>query len=113
MRCVRGAIYDVIVDIDPESPTFLQWLGVELSAANQRMLYVPKGCAHGFQTLADDTEVNYLVSSPYAPEAGAACATTIRRWPSTGRCRSRSSPTGQVVAAARDAAAQDRLTGAG
>jgi dTDP-4-dehydrorhamnose 3,5-epimerase len=70
VRCVRGAIFDVAVDIDPESPSYLRWFGVELSAANQRMLYVPTTCAHGFQTLADDTEVNYLVSSPYAPKAG-------------------------------------------
>jgi len=70
VRCVRGGILDVIVDIDPASPTYLQWIGVELSPANQRMLYVPASCAHGFQTLSDDTEVNYLVSSPYAPGAG-------------------------------------------
>ena len=70
VRCVRGAIYDVIVDIDPQSPTFCKWIGVELTPASLRMLYVPAGFAHGFQTLLDDTEVNYLVSSPYAPKAG-------------------------------------------
>ena len=70
VRCVRGAIYDVIVDVDPQSPTYRGWIGVTLDPQSLRMLYVPKGCAHGFQTLVDDTEVNYLVSSPYAPKAG-------------------------------------------
>ena len=69
MRCVRGAIYDVIVDVRPGSPTFHQWIGVELTPTAFRMLYVPAGFAHGFQTLADDTEVNYLVSAPYVPDA--------------------------------------------
>lgn len=70
VRCVRGAIYDVIVDLRPRSPTYGKWLGVELAPAMLRMLYVPIGFAHGFQTLADDTEVNYLVSAFYAPTAG-------------------------------------------
>jgi dTDP-4-dehydrorhamnose 3,5-epimerase len=69
VRCVRGAILDVIVDIDPASPTYLRWIGVELNPGDRRMLYVPPTCAHGFQTLADDTEVDYLVSAPYAPKA--------------------------------------------
>jgi len=69
VRCVRGAIFDVAVDVDPASATYLKWIGVELTPANRRMLYVPPTCAHGFQTLADDTEVNYLVSTPYAPKA--------------------------------------------
>lgn len=67
VRCTRGAIYDVMVDMRPESPTYRRWAGVELSAANGRMLYVPKGCAHGLITLADDTEVTYQVSAFYAP----------------------------------------------
>ena len=70
VRCVRGAIYDVIVDVDPASPTYLKWIGVELTPSVLRMLYVPAGFAHGFLTLSDDTEVNYLVSTPYAPGAG-------------------------------------------
>lgn len=70
VRCARGALFDVVVDIDPASPTHLRWIGVELSAVNQRMLYVPASCAHGFQTLVDDTEANYLVSTPYVPKAG-------------------------------------------
>jgi len=70
VRCVRGAIYDVIVDVDPGSPTYLKWFGVELTPSSFRMLYVPAGFAHGFQTLCDDTEVNYLVSTPYVAAAG-------------------------------------------
>jgi dTDP-4-dehydrorhamnose 3,5-epimerase len=69
VRCTSGAIYDVIVDVRPESPSFLKWIGVELSASNRRMLYIPKGFAHGFQTLVDDTEVFYFISAFYAPEA--------------------------------------------
>lgn len=70
VRCVRGAIYDVIVDLRSGSPTHREWFGVELTPAALRMLYVPVGFAHGFQVLARDSEVNYLVSSPYAPGAG-------------------------------------------
>ena len=70
LRCTHGAIYDVIVDLRPGSPTHAKWLGVTLSAANRRMLYVPEGFAHGFQTLQDDTEVLYLMSSFYEPGAG-------------------------------------------
>lgn len=70
VRCTHGAIYDVIVDIRPESPAFRQWIGVELTAASCRMLYAPKGFAHGYQTLTDDAEVSYLVSQYYQPDAG-------------------------------------------
>ncbi len=69
VRCTRGAIYDVIVDLRPDSPTWKRWLGVELTAENRRMLYVPEGFAHGYQTLADETEVFYQVSEFYTPEA--------------------------------------------
>jgi dTDP-4-dehydrorhamnose 3,5-epimerase len=72
IRCSRGALYDVIVDLRPESPTFREWTGVELIAQPGRpsgMLYVPAGFAHGFQTLADDTEVLYQMSEFYAPDA--------------------------------------------
>jgi dTDP-4-dehydrorhamnose 3,5-epimerase len=71
IRCTRGAIYDVIVDLRPDSPTWKRWLGVELTAENRRMLYVPEGFAHGYQTLVDDTETFYQVSTPYAPQAEA------------------------------------------
>jgi dTDP-4-dehydrorhamnose 3,5-epimerase len=69
VRCTRGAIFDAIVDMRPESPTFLQWFGVELTADNYKMLYVPKGFAHGYQTLTDGAEVVYQVSAFYAPGA--------------------------------------------
>lgn len=68
VRCIKGALYDVIVDLRPDSPTFKLWFGAELSAENRRMMYVPRGFAHGFITLQDDTEAFYLVSSVYSPE---------------------------------------------
>ena len=67
IRVVRGAIFDVALDLRRDSPTFLQWVGVELAADRPRMLYVPRGCAHGYQTLTDDAEVFYLVSTAYSP----------------------------------------------
>jgi dTDP-4-dehydrorhamnose 3,5-epimerase len=67
VRVVRGAIFDVGVDLRPGSPTFCQWVGVELTASNRRCLYLPPGFAHGYQTLADDTDVFYFVSAPYTP----------------------------------------------
>ena len=69
IRCTRGAIYDVIVDLRPGSPTFTSWIAVELTEENRRSLYVPEGFAHGYQTLADGTETFYLVSEFYAPGA--------------------------------------------
>ncbi|MGH8502292.1 MAG: dTDP-4-dehydrorhamnose 3,5-epimerase [Gammaproteobacteria bacterium] len=69
VRCTRGAIYDVIVDLRAGSSTYLQWIGAELTAENRRMLFVPEGFAHGFQTLADDSEVFYQVSEFYTPGA--------------------------------------------
>lgn len=69
IRCTRGAIYDVIIDLRRNSPTFGRWYGVELNEDNHRMLYVPKDFAHGYQTLADDTEVTYQVSQYYTPGA--------------------------------------------
>lgn len=67
VRCTAGAIYDVIIDLRTESPTFKQWTAVELTAANHRQLFIPEGFAHGFQTLANDTEVLYQMSAPYVP----------------------------------------------
>jgi dTDP-4-dehydrorhamnose 3,5-epimerase len=97
VRCTAGAIYDVIVDLRPGSPTARRWFGVELSAANHRSLFIPKGLAHGFLTLHDDTEVLYMISAPYAPgfERGV-------RWndPAIGI----SWPTAPSVVSARDAA---------
>ncbi|ABQ70880.1 dTDP-4-dehydrorhamnose 3,5-epimerase [Rhizorhabdus wittichii RW1] len=69
VRCVRGRILDVIVDMRSGSPTYLRHEGFELSADNRRQLYVPPGFAHSFQTLVDDIEVSYLVTAPYTPDA--------------------------------------------
>jgi dTDP-4-dehydrorhamnose 3,5-epimerase len=68
VRCTHGSIYDVIVDLRPASPSFKRHLAVVLSAGNRRALYVPEGCAHGFQTLEDDTEVFYQMSAPYSAD---------------------------------------------
>ncbi len=69
VRCTRGALYDVIVDLRSESPTFCEWVAVELTQDNHHMLFIPEGLAHGFQTLADDTEIFYQMSEFYHPEA--------------------------------------------
>lgn len=69
VRCILGALHDVILDLRPRSPTFGQSFGAELSAENRTMMYVPEGFAHGFVTLEPDTEALYLVSAPYAPAA--------------------------------------------
>jgi dTDP-4-dehydrorhamnose 3,5-epimerase len=70
IRCNRGAIYDVILDLRKDSSTLHNWFGIELNDKNRRSLYVPKGFAHGFLTLEDDTEVNYMMSEYYKPGAG-------------------------------------------
>jgi len=69
VRCTRGGIFDVIVDLRPRSPTYLRWQGFELTAENHKALYVPKGFAHGFQTLVDDAEIVYQISEFYAPNS--------------------------------------------
>jgi dTDP-4-dehydrorhamnose 3,5-epimerase len=68
VRCTMGALYDVLLDLRPNSPTYLRWLGVELTAENRLSIYIPEGVAHGFQTLTDDTEVFYQMSEFYHPE---------------------------------------------
>jgi dTDP-4-dehydrorhamnose 3,5-epimerase len=68
VRCTRGAVHDVIVDIRPRSPTHRKWQDFTLSAENRNQLYIPKGFAHGFQTLTDDVEMSYLISAPYQPK---------------------------------------------
>lgn len=68
VRCVKGAIYDVIVDLRPDSPTYKKWLGFELSAENMLMYYIPEGFAHGYQTLTDDAEVHYMLGQVYSPQ---------------------------------------------
>jgi dTDP-4-dehydrorhamnose 3,5-epimerase len=85
VRCTRGVMFDVVLDLRPESQSYRQWYGVELSADNGRMLYIPEGCAHGYQTLEDATEMHYMASEVYTPNA----ATGVRfddpafgiRWP--------------------------------
>jgi len=69
VRCTRGAIYDVIIDLRPDSPTYKKWTGVELTAENYRMLYVPESFAHGFLTLEDTAEITYQISQFYSPES--------------------------------------------
>jgi dTDP-4-dehydrorhamnose 3,5-epimerase len=69
VRCTSGAAFDVVVDLRPGSPTFRKWVGVELTAETRRAVYIPGGCAHGFQTLADGTELFYQMSAPYVPES--------------------------------------------
>jgi dTDP-4-dehydrorhamnose 3,5-epimerase len=69
VRCTQGAIYDVALDLRPDSETYRRWCAVELTAENRRMLYIPDGVAHGFQTLADRSEVLYQISRSYEPRA--------------------------------------------
>jgi dTDP-4-dehydrorhamnose 3,5-epimerase len=69
VRCTRGAIFDALVDLRPGSPSYGKWYGVELSAENARMLYVPANCAHGYQTLEESTEMYYMTSAFYTPSA--------------------------------------------
>jgi dTDP-4-dehydrorhamnose 3,5-epimerase len=71
VRCTRGSVQDVVVDLRAESPTFRQWFGVELTAFNRRMLYIPHGLAHGYLTLEDETEFSYQMSTPYHRESAA------------------------------------------
>jgi dTDP-4-dehydrorhamnose 3,5-epimerase len=88
VRCTAGVVFDVIVDLRPASPTHAEWVGVELAAETGRALYIPKGFAHGFQTLVDGAEVFYMISEQYAPES----ASGVRwddpafgiQWPPTG-----------------------------
>jgi dTDP-4-dehydrorhamnose 3,5-epimerase len=69
VRCTRGSLFDVMIDLRPGSPTFKQWVGEKLTPDNGKMLYIPKGFAHGFQTLEDNTEISYSISQPYAPHS--------------------------------------------
>jgi dTDP-4-dehydrorhamnose 3,5-epimerase len=69
VRCTRGAMFDVVIDLRPDSPTYGKWYGTELSAENGRMLYVPEHCAHGYQSLEENTEMHYMTSAFYCPGA--------------------------------------------
>jgi dTDP-4-dehydrorhamnose 3,5-epimerase len=85
VRCTAGSIYDVVADLRPTSPTYLKWHGEELSAANRRALYIPEGCAHGFITMEDGSEVLYDISSFYEPDSARGVRwndpTLAIRWP--------------------------------
>ena len=103
VRCTRGAVYDVVVDLRPESPAFRRWFGIELRAGAAASLFAPAGLAHGFQTLEDASEVHYQMGSPYVPEA----ASGVRwddpafgiQWPAP--------PGGERVISERDASYPD------
>lgn len=69
VRCTRGSLFDVVVDLRTDSPTFAKWYGTMLSADNGRMLFVPERCAHGYQTLEENTEIHYMTSAYYAPDS--------------------------------------------
>lgn len=69
VRCIKGSLFDVIIDLCPDSPTYREWVGIELTEDNYRMLYLPEGFAHGYKTLEDNTEVSYQVSQFYCPES--------------------------------------------
>lgn len=89
VRCTRGAMFDVAVDLRESSETYGRWTGAVLSADNRRALFIPKGCAHGFQTLEDATEVLYCIDGHYVPTAGRTVAWNDRRigiaWPESSR----------------------------
>jgi dTDP-4-dehydrorhamnose 3,5-epimerase len=103
VRCTRGAIFDVAVDLRADSPSYLRWTGLRLSEDDGCALFIPEGCAHGFQTLVDDTEVLYQISTAYAPEA----ATGVR-WddPSFGIGWPAAPPEGRTISR-RDAGYPD------
>lgn len=69
VRCTRGSMFDVVLDVRHGSPTYKKWFAIELTAENGRMLYLPEGCAHGYQTLEDNTEMHYMASAVYTPGA--------------------------------------------
>ena len=69
VRCTQGSVYDVVLDLRADSPTFKEWISVILSAEQRNMIYIPEGCAHGFLTLADNTEVLYQMTEFFAPES--------------------------------------------
>lgn len=74
VRCTRGSVFDAAIDLRPDSKTYRQWFGTELSASNQHMLYIPEGFAHGYQVLEDNSELHYMVSAKYSPESeGGVC----------------------------------------
>ncbi len=97
VRCVRGAIFDVAVDLRADSPTRCHWHGVELSAENLRAYYIPAGLAHGFQTLSDDCEVVYQMGNAYVPEAARGV-----RWDDTAFGIEWPEPAGELTISEKD-----------
>jgi dTDP-4-dehydrorhamnose 3,5-epimerase len=102
VRCVRGAIFDVAIDLRPGPATAQRWHGVELSAENRRAFYIPAGLAHGFQTLSDDSEVHYLMGNDYVPEAARGV-----RWDDPAFAIEWPQPHGQRIVSERDASYPD------
>ncbi len=102
VRCVRGAIFDVAVDVRPDSSTYRRWHAVELSADNRRAFYIPAGLAHGFQTLTDDTEVLYQMGSRYVAEAARGV-----RWDDPALAIEWPQPQGERIISVRDASFPD------
>jgi dTDP-4-dehydrorhamnose 3,5-epimerase len=102
VRCVGGAIFDVAVDLREDSPRFRRWHGVELSAADRRALYIPAGCAHGFQTLAADSEVLYMMGHRHVPEAARGV-----RWDDPAFAIEWPAPEGERTISAKDRAYPD------
>lgn len=100
VRCTKGKMFDVVIDLRPDSATFKQWFGAELTAENHTALYIPAGCAHGFMTLDDDTEVLYHITGAFVPEA----ATGVR-W--NDPAFAIAWPADPVVISERDAAYSD------
>jgi dTDP-4-dehydrorhamnose 3,5-epimerase len=90
VRCTRGAIFDVVVDLRPDSPTYKRFVSANLTSTNRTAIYIPKGCAHGFETLEDHTEVIYQISADYAPNAARGVRwndpTYAIPWPMTPMC---------------------------
>jgi dTDP-4-dehydrorhamnose 3,5-epimerase len=102
VRCVRGAIFDVAVDLRAGSPTLRRWHGVQLSAENRLAFYIPPGLAHGFQTLSDDAEVLYQMGHPYVPEAARGV-----RWDDPAFAIEWPDPGGERIVSERDRAFPD------
>jgi dTDP-4-dehydrorhamnose 3,5-epimerase len=97
VRCVRGTIFDVAVDLRPDSPTCRNWHGIELSAENRLAFYIPAGLAHGFQTLTDDCEVLYQMGNPYVPESARGV-----RWDDPAMAIDWPSPAGERIISMKD-----------
>jgi dTDP-4-dehydrorhamnose 3,5-epimerase len=106
VRCTAGAAFDVMVDLRPESPTHRTWHAVELTHENRRAVYVPRGVAHGFQTLTDGCEVLYMIDVPFAPESARGV-----RWDDPAFAIDWPDPPGERVVSERDLAFPDYVSG--